>query len=77
LSGDPSQEYFADGMTEQLTTELAQISALTVMSHTSVVQYRGTKKSLPQIAGKLNVDAEKSESPSRIGGRKNLGCPSV
>ena len=50
LSHDPEQEYFADGMTEALTTELAQIRALKVISHTSVVQYKGTKKSLPQIS---------------------------
>jgi TolB-like protein/DNA-binding winged helix-turn-helix (wHTH) protein/Tfp pilus assembly protein PilF len=57
LSHDPEQEYFADGMTEALTTELAQISALKVISHTSVAQYKGTKKSLPQIAQELGVDA--------------------
>src|SRR5712664_1209255 len=57
LSRDPEQEYFADGMAEALTTELAQISALKVISHTSVVQYKGTKKPLPQIARELNVDA--------------------
>ncbi len=56
LSHDPDQEYFAEGMTEELTTELAQVSALKVISHTSVVQYKGTKKSLPQIARELNVD---------------------
>ena len=57
LSHDPEQEYFADGMTEELTTELAQISALKVISRTSVMQYKGTKKSLPQIAKELGVDA--------------------
>ena len=57
LSRDPEQEYFADGMTEALTTELAQISALKVISRTSVMQYKGTKKSLPQIAQELGVDA--------------------
>ena len=57
LSHDPEQEYFADGMTEALTTELAQISTLKVISRTSVMQYKGTKKLLPQIAKELGVDA--------------------
>ena len=57
LSRDPEQEYFADGMTEALTTEFAQISALKVISHTSVVQYKDTKKTLPQIAQELGVDS--------------------
>jgi len=57
LSGDPDQDYFADGMTEALTTDLGKISALRVISRTSVMQYRGTKKSLPEIARELNVDA--------------------
>ena len=56
LSRDPQQEYFADGMTEELTTELAQIGALKVISHTSVVQYKGSLKSMPQIAKELGVD---------------------
>jgi serine/threonine protein kinase len=57
LSHDPEQEYFADGMTEALTTELAQISTLKVISRTSVMQYKETKKLLPQIAKELGVDA--------------------
>ncbi len=57
LSGDPNQEYFADGMTEELITNLAKISALKVISRTSMMQYKGTKKPLPQIAKELNVDA--------------------
>ena len=57
LSGDPEQEYFADGLTEELTTELGRISALRVLSRTSVMQYKGTKKPLHQIARELNVDA--------------------
>lgn len=56
LSGDPSQEYFADGMTEELITELSRIQALKVVSHTSVMEYKGTKKHLPQIARELGVD---------------------
>lgn len=56
LSGDPSQEYFTDGMTEALVTELAQISSLRVISRTSVMRYKGTRKPLPEIAKELNVD---------------------
>ena len=57
LSGDPSQDYFADGMTDALITSLGQISSLRVISRTSVIQYRGVHKPLPQIARALNVDA--------------------
>jgi TolB-like protein/DNA-binding winged helix-turn-helix (wHTH) protein/Flp pilus assembly protein TadD len=56
LSGDPAQEYFTDGMTDALVTELAQISSLRVISRTSVVRYKGTRKPLPEIAKELNVD---------------------
>ena len=56
-SGDPTQEYFADGMTDALITDLAQISDLKVTSRTSSMQYKQTKKSLPEIARELNVDA--------------------
>jgi len=56
LSGDAAQEYFADGMTEELITELSRIHALKVISHTSVTEYKGTKKHLPQIARELGVD---------------------
>jgi len=72
LSRDPDQEYFADGMTEELTTELAQISALKVISHTSVVQYKGTKKSLPQIAQELNVDAVVEGAVQRSGDKVEI-----
>lgn len=57
LSGDASQDYFADGMTDELITDLAHISALRVVSRTSVVMYKGTRKPLPQIAQELKVDA--------------------
>jgi TolB-like protein/DNA-binding winged helix-turn-helix (wHTH) protein/Tfp pilus assembly protein PilF len=72
LSLDPEQEYFADGMTEALTTELAQISALKVISHTSVVQYKGTKKSLPQIAQELSVDAVVEGAVQRSGDKVEI-----
>jgi serine/threonine-protein kinase len=57
LSRDPDQEYFADGMTEALITDLAQISGLRVISRTSVMMYNGAQKPLPQIGKELNVEA--------------------
>jgi len=57
LSGDPSQEYFSDGMTDELITELGQIRELRVISRTSVMTYKGTKKTLPTIAQELGADA--------------------
>jgi TolB-like protein/DNA-binding winged helix-turn-helix (wHTH) protein/Flp pilus assembly protein TadD len=57
LSSDSSQEYFADGMTDQLIATLGQISALRVISRTSVMAYKRTRKPLPEIARELNVDA--------------------
>jgi serine/threonine-protein kinase len=72
LSGDKEQEYFADGMTEELITKLATISALKVISRTSVMQYKGTKKPLPQIAKELNVDAVIEGSVLREGGQVRI-----
>ena len=57
VSGDPSQEYFADGMTDTLITDLAKIHSLRVISRTSTSQYKGTRKTAPQIARELGVDA--------------------
>jgi TolB-like protein/DNA-binding winged helix-turn-helix (wHTH) protein len=57
LSGDPAQDYFADGMTDEMITDLGQIGSLRVISRTSAMQYKGARKSLPQIARELNVDA--------------------
>jgi TolB-like protein/DNA-binding winged helix-turn-helix (wHTH) protein len=57
LSSDPAQQYFADGITDELITDLAQISNLKVISRTSTIQYRGTKKSIPEIGKALRVDA--------------------
>ena len=56
LSGDPTQDFFADGMTEELITELSRIQSLRVISHISVMEYKGAKKHLPQIAQELGVD---------------------
>jgi len=56
LSGDPSQEYFVDGMTDELITQLAQIGRLRVISRTTSMQYKGTRKSIPEIGRELHVD---------------------
>jgi TolB-like protein/DNA-binding winged helix-turn-helix (wHTH) protein/Flp pilus assembly protein TadD len=69
LSGDPSEEFFADGMTDQLITDLAKVGSLRVISRTSVIQYKGTKKDLPEIARELNVDAIVEGSVVRSGQR--------
>src|SRR5258707_11496625 len=67
LSGDPSQDYFADGMTDELTTDLARISSLRVISETSAMRYRGTHSPLRQIAQELDVDAVIEGSVVRSG----------
>ncbi len=72
LSGDATQEYFADGMTEALITDLAKIGALKVISRTSVMQYKGVHKPLPQIAKELGVDAVIEGSVLRIGDRVRI-----
>jgi len=69
LSGDAQQEYFADGMTDALITNLAQIKDLRVISRTSVIQYKGVRKSLPAIARELDVDAIVEGTVSRSGSR--------
>ena len=72
ISGDPSQDYFADGMTEELITEMGQIGMLRVTSRTSVMQYKGVKRALPQIARELNVDAVVEGSVERVGNRVRI-----
>jgi serine/threonine protein kinase/Tfp pilus assembly protein PilF len=57
MSGDPDQEYFSDGMTEALITELSRIKALKVISRTSVMRFKNTQKPIPEIAKQLNVEA--------------------
>ncbi len=74
LSGNPEQEFFVDGMTDELITKLAQIKAVKVISRTSVMQYKGTKKSLPQIARELNVDAVIEGSVLREGGEVRISA---
>jgi len=72
LSNDPQQDYFADGMTDELITELAQVGDLRVISRTSSMSYKSTKKTLPQIAGELNVDAVLEGSVVRSGDRVRI-----
>ena len=72
LSGDPTQDYFADGMTETLIAGLARVGALRVISRTSVMQYKGTHKPLPEIARELNVDAIVEGSVQRFGERVQI-----
>jgi TolB-like protein/DNA-binding winged helix-turn-helix (wHTH) protein len=67
LSGDTSQDYLADGMTDELTTDLAKIGSLRVISETSAMRYRGTHQTLRQIAQELNVDAIIEGSVTRSG----------
>ncbi len=67
LSRDPEQDYFADGLTEALITELSKISALKVVSRTSAMQYKGVKKPMPQIARELGVDGVVEGSVAREG----------
>jgi eukaryotic-like serine/threonine-protein kinase len=72
FSRDPEQEYFADGMTEELITDLAQIASLRVISRTSIMAYKGTKKSLPQIGRELKVDGVLEGSVERAGNRVRI-----
>ena len=72
LSHDPEQDYFAEGMTDELITDLAKISALRVISRTSVLQYKATKKPVPQIARELNVDAVLEGTVTRDQGRVRI-----
>ena len=72
LSGDPEEEYFSDGMTEALISDLAKISALKVISRTSVMQYKGVRKPLPEIARELKVDAVVEGSVMRSGDRVRI-----
>src|SRR5215472_3780196 len=67
LSGDPAQDYFADGMTDELITEIAQVASLRVISRTSAMHYKGTAKTAPEIASELNVDSVLEGSVARSG----------
>jgi TolB-like protein/DNA-binding winged helix-turn-helix (wHTH) protein/Tfp pilus assembly protein PilF len=72
LSADPAQEYFSDGMTDALITSLAQIGSLKVISRTSSMQYKQTKKSLSEIARELNVDGIVEGTVQRSGDRVRI-----
>ncbi|MEO5988193.1 MAG: protein kinase [Candidatus Eisenbacteria bacterium] len=72
VSRDPAQEYFADGMTEALISDLARIKALRVISRTSAMKYKGAHKALPEIARELNVDAVLEGSALLLGNRVRI-----
>src|SRR6516165_8467932 len=72
LSGDSGQEYFSDGMTDALITDFAQIASVKVISRTSSMQYKETKKSLPEIARELNVDGIVEGTVQRSGDRVRI-----
>jgi TolB-like protein/Tfp pilus assembly protein PilF len=72
LSGDSSQDYFADGMTDELITMLAKDSTLRIVSRTSVMQYRGARRPLPEIARALHADAILEGSVSRSAGQVHM-----
>lgn len=72
LSRDPEQEYFSDGMTEALISQLSKIGPIRVISRTSSMRYKGTNKSLPEIARELNVDGVIEGSVMRSGSRVRI-----
>jgi len=72
LSGDPSQDYLSDGMTDELITELGQINELRVISRTSAMTYKGAHKPLPEVARDLNVDAVVEGTVLRSGNRVRI-----
>ena len=74
LTGDPGQEYFVDGMTDALITELGKISSLRVISRTSVMAFKDTKKPLPEIARQLGVDAILEGAVTRNGDRVRISA---
>jgi TolB-like protein/DNA-binding winged helix-turn-helix (wHTH) protein/Tfp pilus assembly protein PilF len=74
LSSDPNQEYFSDGLTDALITDLAQIGSLKVISHTSTLQYKDAKKTLPEIARELSVDGIIVGTVQRSGDRVRISA---
>jgi TolB-like protein/DNA-binding winged helix-turn-helix (wHTH) protein/Flp pilus assembly protein TadD len=74
LSGDPGQEYLADGMTDALIGDLAKIASLRVISRTSAMHYKNAKKPLPEIASELNVDAVVEGAMQRSGDRVSISA---
>ena len=77
LTGDPAQEYFSDGMTEELICAVARIASLRVISRTSAMQYKGSHKSLPEIARELRVDAIVEGSVARSGQKVRINAQLV
>jgi len=77
LSRDPEQEFFSDGMTEALITSLAQLNSIDVISRTSVMRFKGTTKSVPEIGRELGVDAIVEGSVQRAGGRVRISAQLV
>jgi TolB-like protein/DNA-binding winged helix-turn-helix (wHTH) protein len=72
LSNDPEQEYFSDGMTDELITDLAKFGGVRVISHTSVERYKETRRPLPEIARELGVDAVVEGTVTRSGDRVRI-----
>jgi TolB-like protein/DNA-binding winged helix-turn-helix (wHTH) protein/Tfp pilus assembly protein PilF len=72
LSGDPAQDYFSDGITDELITDLARLPGVRVISRTSTVHYKGTNKTIPQIARELNVDGVVEGTVVRLGDRVRI-----
>jgi TolB-like protein/DNA-binding winged helix-turn-helix (wHTH) protein/Tfp pilus assembly protein PilF len=72
LSNDPGQDYFADGMTDELITDLAHLPGLRVISRTSIMRYQDTRKTMPEIARELNVDGVVEGTVVRLGDRVRI-----
>jgi TolB-like protein/DNA-binding winged helix-turn-helix (wHTH) protein/Tfp pilus assembly protein PilF len=72
LSGDPGQEYFSDGITDELITDVARLSGVRVISRTSSARYKGTSKTIPQIGRELNVDGVIEGTVVRLGNRVRI-----
>ena len=72
LSHDPEQEYFADGVTDALITDLAKVSGVRITSRTSIIRYKATKKSIGEIGRELNVDAVVEGTVTRFGNRVRI-----
>jgi serine/threonine protein kinase/tetratricopeptide (TPR) repeat protein len=77
LSGDPSQMYFADGMTDELTTTLSQIGGFSVISRASSMRYRGSTKSVREIAHELGIQAVIEGSVMRVGNEVRISAELV
>jgi len=74
LSGDPEQEYFADGLTEELITRLTRIGALRVLSRTTAMYYKGVRKPLPEIARELQIEGVVEGTVLRSGERVRISA---